>query len=96
MPGFLQPTLLVAGAPAVRLQLESWVHQPSFGREGDPVCAWLFEWYRTDTAARLLQRFVAWCAPQLAARYLLHPHLVGQAQGQGMPGLEVRSCVCCP
>eukprot|EP00891_Asterochloris_glomerata_P008070 jgi/Astpho2/8070/fgenesh1_pg.00120_%23_49_t len=82
------PLWQLAGAPAVQLQMESQVHQPSFGREGDPVCAWLFEWYRTDTAARLLQRYVAWCAPQLAARYLLHPHLVGQAQGQGMPGLE--------
>ncbi len=58
------------GQPRLEAALRHYFAAPGFGSEADPVCQWLYDWYRAD-AAPLLQRFVARFAPELATGFLL-------------------------
>lgn len=67
--------------------MQQCIQDPEFGMEQDAVCAWLYEWFRSDDP--ILQRFVARFAPELAKRYMFH--CLSTQQTEPVPGLEVSS-----
>ncbi|KAL3157560.1 hypothetical protein ABBQ32_012015 [Trebouxia sp. C0010 RCD-2024] len=69
---------------AVEQAMQQCIEDPSFGREQDALCGWLYEWYRRDDP--ILQRFVARFAPALMKRYMFH--CLSTQQTEPVPGLE--------
>lgn len=81
----VQQRICTADHAAVAQAMQQCIQQPSFGQETDAICAWFYEWYRSD--APLLRRFVARFAPDLARRYLFH--CLSTSERDPVPGLEV-------
>ncbi|KAK9811285.1 hypothetical protein WJX72_001139 [[Myrmecia] bisecta] len=89
------PLWNLVGQPQLEAAMLSYFSQPAFGSESDPVCQWLYDWYRSDRAP-LLHRFVARFAPHLATQFLLNPVASGSSGSSGgsssgrgsLPGLE--------
>lgn len=83
----VQQVLCAADHAGVEQAMQQCIQNPSFGREQDALCGWLYEWYRSDDP--ILQRFVARFAPALMKRYMFH--CLSTQQTQPVPGLEVSS-----